>query len=133
MLGDLVNKVDVLEGTFSGRITSGQMVPDPEREGYFMIYAVSDTGRWVSTKASGAFDGVKAGGAWSLQLEYPYEPPAGNLLTWGGKYTSGPQPMPFKPIIKPGKPFKPWKPVFGPFKPITKPGQPIKSWWPIAP
>ncbi len=121
-----------LEGRFNGKITGNNFF-DP-------TVTIRDEGTWTSTKGTGEFEGVKAWGKWSADLEYgppfPGAPPEMYTLvgplTWGGQYTSKLQPKPWQPAIKPGKPNMPWKPVIKPpikpFKPIIKPGQPIKPW-----
>ena len=106
----------VLKGKFTGKIRGNIYTGD-----------ISDAGTWRSTGGTGVFKGVKAWGTWSADLSIGPIPGTDiytliGPVTWQGKYT-GPKPQ----VIKPGKPFKPWKQF-----PI-KPGKPIKPWKPIKP
>jgi hypothetical protein len=105
-----------LEGTFTGRIQGNLYTGD-----------ISDTGTWRSTRGTGVFENVKAGGKWSAGLHLGVIPGTDILtligpVAWEGKYTG---PIKSLDINKPGKPIKPWE--------LIKPGKPIKPWKPIKP
>jgi hypothetical protein len=66
----------LLEGTFEGRIATGNL-----------YVGISDEGVWFSTGGTGAFAGVKAWGQWSADLPYDFD--LGTYcgsLNWEGKY-----------------------------------------------
>lgn len=105
-----------LEGTFTGRIQGNLYTGD-----------ISDTGTWRSTRGTGVFENVKAGGKWSSELHLGVIPGTDILtligpVAWEGKYTG---PIKSLDINKPGKPIKPWE--------LIKPGKLIKPWKPIKP